>query len=231
MKKYLFLALALLGLTPAFGQTDDDDAIFNSSNIGKPRNYAIHVGPRIGLTTTSMTQPLECDLYDGMGLGFSAGASMKVRLGHMSENSDGGTGLLGFGLDLKYKQNKVKTIGDSDLSLGYFEVPVMLQLYPFYKITKLNGLYVEAGVDMAGTLSKSPDLLTVLQPTGRVVYHTGDLKGFDCRIPLGLGYTLRNGLDVNLRYYIGTSELAENMPCKMSSMEVSVAWMFRVSKK
>ena len=230
MKKYLFLTLALLSITPVFAQTDDDDAIFNSNVIGKPKNYAIYVGPQVGLTTTSMTQPLECDLYDGMGIGFSAGASMRVRLGRMSENSDGGTGVFGVGLDLKYKQNKVKTIGDSNLSLGYFEVPVMLQLYPFYKITKLNGLYVEAGVDIAGTMTKSPDLLTVQTNVGRIIYHTGDLKGFDCRIPIGLGYTIRNGFGVNLRYYIGTSELAENIPCKMSSVELSLAWLFKVSK-
>lgn len=232
MKKLLIFALALLSISPAFAQTDDDEFFSGSvSPFRKSKNYGIFVGPRVGVTTTTMTQPAECALYDGAGIGFSGGAAMKIRLGRMSENSDGGTGLLGFGLNLLYKLNNVNTIGDSKLSLGYFEVPVLVQLYPFYKNTKLNGLYIEAGVDVAGILSKSPDLLTVQTATNRIIYHTGDLKGGDLRIPVGLGYAFRNGLDINLRYYIGTSELAENMACKMSTAELSLAWMFRAGKK
>ena len=97
----------------------------------------------------------------------------------------------------------------------------------------MNGFYIEAGIDLAGVLSKSPDALTVFPNNYRfneVVYHTGDLTGFDCRIPVGVGYTFLNGFDVNLRYYIGTSDLAKNMACKMSSFEVSLSWLFKVIK-
>lgn len=234
MKKYFILLFALLGFTSSFAQSEDDDDVFaTTSSFKKPKSYGLYVGPRLGMTMSTMTQPDECDLYDGAGIGFSGGAAMRLRLGKMSTNSEGGTGIFGIGLDLKYKQNHVKTIGSDDLSIGYFEVPIVAQCYPFYKNSAMNGFYIEAGIDLAGVLSKSPDALTVFPNNYRfneVVYHTGDLTGFDCRIPVGVGYTFLNGFDVNLRYYIGTSDLAKNMACKMSSFEVSLSWLFKVIK-
>lgn len=234
MKKFFLFTLLMLGFTPLFAQSEDDDEIFSSSQIvPKPKSYGLYVGPRLGMTMTTMTQPRECDLYDGVGIGLSGGAAVRLRLGNMSENSEGGTGLFAIGLDLKYKQNRVKTIGSDNLSLSYFEVPVVAQIYPLYKNVALNGFYIEVGVDLAGTLSKSPDILTVFPNNLRytqVAYHAGELKGFDCRIPIGVGYTFLPGFDVNLRYYIGTSNLAKNMACKMSSLEISLAWLFKVVK-
>ena len=232
MKHSLLLLVSLLCMTNAYAQFDDND-IFSSTpgEFEKPKKYGFYIGPRVGLTMTMMGQPKQSDLYDAMGFGFSGGVAMKVRLGRMSENSDGGTGIFGIALDLKYKQNNVKTLADETLKLGYFEAPIMLQLYPFYKNTTLNGFYVEAGVDFAALLSKSPDLLTTEGDGTRVTYHTGDLKGGDIRIPLGVGWTLRKGFDVNLRYYIGMSNLAENLECKQSSLELSLAWMFKTGRK
>ncbi|MBQ7443568.1 MAG: PorT family protein [Bacteroidaceae bacterium] len=233
MKHYLLLLIALVGLTPAYAQFDDNDifANTNSTPFAKPKKHGFFLGPRIGGTMTMMTQPEQTDLYDAMGFGFSGGLAMKVRLGRMSENSDGGTGIFGIALDLKYKLNSVKTIGigGDKLNLGYFEVPVMLQLYPFYKNTALNGLYIEAGADFAALVNKSPEAIAVADANRYAIYHTGGLKGFDVRIPVGLGWTLRKGFDVNLRYYISTSNLAENLKCKQSSLELSLAWYFRLA--
>ena len=229
--KNLLLAIALLSTTTIFAQEDD---FFSTGPIPpKPKNYAFFIGPRIGGDITTMTQPNECNLYDAAGIGFSGGVAMKLRLGAMSEDSDGGTGVFGIGLDLKYKQNNVKTIADDNLSLGYFEAPIMAQFYPFYKNTKMNSFYLEIGVDIAALLSKNPDLMTV-QPNNErydlVTYHISDLKGGDIRIPVGIGYTFPKGFDINMRYYLGTSDLAKNMACKMSSFELSVGWLFKVGK-
>ena len=93
---------------------------------------------------TSMTQPAQCDLYDKSGIGFSGGVAMKARFGKATENSYEGTGMFGVGLELKYKQNNVKTIAnEGDLKLGYFEVPVTLQFYPFAKSKIMNPFYIE----------------------------------------------------------------------------------------
>ena len=57
------------------------------------------------------------------------------------------------------------------------------------------------------------------------------VKGMDVRPLVGLGYTIPNtGLDINARYYIGTSDLSSSFKSKMNSFEVSLAWLFNASR-
>ena len=229
MKKLFIVFVAILGVSPTFAQMDDEEGGFE-----KTKKSAFFIGPKVGFTMTSMTQPDECDLYDGSGFGISGGLAMKARFGKATENSYEGTGMIGIGLELKYKQNIVKTIADDDLNLGYFEAPVTLQFYPFTKSNAMNAFYIELGADVALLMSKSPDMLTVNNPNTSldyVKYTTSDLKGGDMRGVVGIGYTIPGtGFDINARYYLGTSELAKNFPCKMSSIEVSVSWLFKAAR-
>lgn len=242
MKKILFFIVALSLTVPGFAQSDDGEEEFIPT---KEKSIAFFLGPKIGGTMTSMTQPNEGKLYDGSGFGFSGGIVLKARFGKASENSVGGTGYFGAGLELKYKLNSVKTLGTDEggkenakLSLGYFEAPVFVHIYPFAKSPSVNPLYVEFGAAFAGTLSRSPKSLTLINPSdeySQVTYNIdangSKLKGMDVRPFAGLGYTLPNtSLDINARYYIGTSELAKNFPCKMSTLEVSLAWLFNIGK-
>ena len=243
MKKILFFVCALMTMTPVFAQSDDGEEEIIVSRSGK-RN-AFFFGPKIGGVITSMTQPNEGKLYDGTGLGFSGGLAFKARFGKATENSVGGTGYWGIGLELKYKQNSVKTLAydeDGDmgakLSIGYFEAPISAQIYPFVKSKGMNTFYVELGASIAGVLSRSPKSLTLINPSAdysQVTYNLdtngSKLKGMDVRPFAGIGYTIPNtGLDINARYYIGTSKLAGNFPCKMNTLEVSLAWLFNIGK-
>lgn len=226
MKKIIIMLLAAVCLIPAAAQRNTQSkaqVVFSKDNV-------LFLGPKLGATFTSMGQPNEVDLYDGSGFGFSAGAALKARFGKSSRRGGAaGTGLLGLGLEAKYKQNKVKTIGSDPLSIGYLEIPVSAQVYPFYKSTLMNTFYLEAGPSFALTMSKSPDVLTVA--SANIAYHTGDFKGGDLRLMLGLGYTIPDtSLDVNARYYLGTSDLAANFNCKMNTLEVSFAWLFQIGK-
>lgn len=231
MKKIITLLGLFVAILPLMAQTDDGELVISNNSIGTVKKNVFFVGPKIGATFTSMTQPEEGNLYDAMGIGFSGGAAAKLRFGQASENSYGGTGIFGVGLELKYKQNIVKTTGSDKLSIGYFEIPVTAQLYPFYKSRGLNTLYIEVGVDMAFGLTASPDELSFSPDNGvynKVTYKTGDLKASDFRIPVGIGYTIpKTGLDINIRYYIGTSKLAKNFSSKMNTLEVSLAWLFK----
>lgn len=242
MKKvFSLLVMSLLCVATVSAQEEELNI------LGRQKNNTIFIGVKAGATFTSMTQPDECDLYDGSGFGLSGGIAAKVRFGVKNAAEKGlapGTGYFGLGLEVKYVQNKVKTIGDDDLSMGYFEIPVFAQVYPFAKNKTMNSFFVEAGAAVAGTLSKSPDLLTVNNSTSYVSYATGDLKGFDVRPMVGIGYSIpygsdrtengdykvRNHIDLNARYYVGMSELAGNFPCKMSHLEFSLAWMFSCGK-
>lgn len=230
MKKIFFmLAAAFCGLT-AFAQSDLDDEL---GNIGVPKakKNAFFIGPKVGATFNTMSDPEQGGLYDSFGIGYSGGVALQGRFGRSSSQSPGGTGIWGAGVELKYKMNSVKTLGtDQDgkekanLEISYFEAPIYFHVYPAFKTKGLNGLYLEAGVSVAGTLSSKPDILAA----NHVVYQTGDLKGFDVRPLVGVGLTTRGGFDVNARYYIGTSNLAGNMACKQNSFELSLAWMFKL---
>ena len=242
MKKILFPILALFLTMSMVAQTveyDEQPVVLNS------KKNAFFLGPKIGGVITSMSQPNEGNLSDGSGFGLSAGMAMKMRFGRANENSVAGTGFWGLGLELKYKQNKVKTWAENsngdynaNFAINYFEVPLYFHLYPFAKSRAMNSLYIELGASFAFSLGSNTDYLTLHNPSqeySSVTYYfnsdKGKLKGNDIRPLVGLGYTIPNtGLDINVRYYIGTSGLAANFPCKMNSFEISIAWMFKTFK-
>lgn len=231
MKKLLLALLGLsMGVVSATAQIDNETS-FSTGSFVKQKNNAFYMGPKAGVVITSMTQPTQSKLFDKTGVGFSGGLALRGRFGKASENSYGGTGYFGLGLELKYKQNKVKTIAGEDLSIDYFEVPVVAQVFPFAKNASMNPFYIELGASFGGVLSKKPDQLTVNDNSGTVVYNTKDIKGLGVSGVAGLGYTIPNtGLDINARYYLGFTDLADNIGCKMSSFEVSLAWYFKLGK-
>lgn len=242
MKKLSLTLMALLSAMPMFAQSDDGEEI---GNVVKAKDNAFFLGPKVGVTMSTMTQPDEGKLFDKSDIGFSAGMAFKARFGKATSNSEGGTGYVGLGLELMYTQNKAKTIAtdekgneNASLSMSYFEAPVSVQFYPLAKSNAMNHLYVELGVAFVGTLSRSPKTLTVEEPSAdysQVTYKLdadgSKLKGLDVRPMAGLGYTIPGtGLDVNARYYLGMSKKAENFKSKMNTLEVSLSWMFNIAK-
>ena len=196
----------------------------------KNYNYELSIGPRIGAGMSTMSEGDDLKVYDGSGLAFGGGLAANIRFGGKDSRGRAlnGQGLFGLGLELNYKSLSVKTVAEDDLKLGYFEVPIMLQFYPMYTSKHLKNLYIEAGPTIAGTLSASPERMSV----GDVIYKTGDLKGFDIKATFGLGYrfnktSANDGLYLNARYYLGTSELAGNFPGKISSFEFTLGYLFK----
>ena len=239
MKKIYFLLATLFMAMPVMAQTDGQDDEAAASDL---RKNAFYIGPKAGVNMNRMTQPEEGDLFDGSGIGFSAGVALKARFGKGTPGSPAGTGVFGVGLEAKYTLNKVKTVAtdeegneNANFSMSYFEVPVYVHLYPLAKNNALNTFYVELGAAFAGTMGRSPKTLTLTGLQGDVSGVTynidtenSKLKGMDIRPLVGVGYTVPGtGLDLNARYYIGTSDLAKNFNCKMSRFEVSLAWMFK----
>lgn len=255
MKKILFASLLAMCCTAGYAQRElPVKRTTGSGSIHKTKGKknVFFFGPKVGLTMTSVSNPDECTLADGMGTSFSAGLAAKGRFGTASSHASAGTGLFGAGLELKYKNNTAKTVGvdeegndNASLSINYFEVPIYLHVYPFFKSDALNTFYVEAGPDLAMAISCSPKSLTVTNPNDElssITYHIdGDkksMKGNDVRVMLGLGYdyALKKGkntkslVGIGARYYLGTSGLAGNFPCKMNTFEVSVSWQFSLGK-
>lgn len=199
----------------------------------KPYKYEFSIGPRAGIGISSLSQGDGLDVYDKSGLAYGGGVSANIRFSPEKDKKGRnyyGQGLFGIGLELNYKMYTAKMLEDNDdLKLGYFEVPILFQLYPFYAKKHLKNLYVEVGPTISGSISSKPDFVR----RGNTVYSTGDLKGFDIKPAVGLGYRFdktaaNDGFYVNFRYYIGTSDLAGNFPAKVSSAELSVGYFFRM---
>jgi len=99
--------------------------------------------------------------------------------------------------------------------------------YP-YKTEEVTFQNTKAGATLAGTLSKSPDKITY----GYTVYPTGQLKGFDIKPTVGIGYrfnknSANDGFYASLRYSLGTSKLAGDFPGKISCAELTIGYLFK----
>lgn len=214
--------------TPKTGATKPAGKQINVKT--KNYNYELSVGARVGGGMTRMSEGNGLKFTDGSGLSFGGGLAANIRFGGKDSRGRAldGQGLLGAALELNYKYSSVKTLGENDLKMGYFEVPILFQIYPCYNTKQLKNLYVEVGPTIAGTLSSSPETIQV----GNSIYHTGDIKGFDVKATVGVGYrfnktSANDGFYINARYYLGTSELAGNFPAKLSTAEFSIGYLFK----
>lgn len=210
----------------------------NAGNAGKSiaiksksYNYELSVGPRVGGGLAMATDGDGEKLTDGSGFCYDAGLGLNLRFG--GKDSKGralnGQGLFGIGLELNYASYSVKTVADKNLNLGYFEVPVLFQFYPAYQTKQMKNLYIEIGPTFSALLSKSPNELQ-LDPLTTLM--TGELKGGDIKGTIGLGYRVNksganDGFYINLRYNHGFSNLAGNVPTKISSAELTIGYLFK----
>lgn len=238
MKRILFYTFAVLCGLCSFAQNDDSFDI-NKVFVEKEYNHVLYVGPVVGANMTMTLGQPKYDLFEGTGVGFTGGVAAKVRFGRGTDNSMEGTGKFAAGIELKYTLNNVKTKAEDNLTLGYLDVPVLVQFFPLAGTTTVNGLFIEAGPDFALLMSKSPKtlLLDLNEPypgLQAIEYATGDLKGGDLRIAMGLGYECSlSGMNfgAHARYYMGTSELSKIvLPAKLNTFELSLSLMFKVAK-
>lgn len=244
MKKLLSLLLLVSLGTVAYAQIGGGVEL-------EGKQHMFYVGIKGGVGLSTMTQPDECDLYDSMGLGYHGGLALQARFNRATPNSAAGTGLLGVGLEAKYQFNSVKTAATDEggkekatLDLTYIDVPVYAHIYPFYKTTTMNNFYIEVGPDFAFLMGRKPQVLTYNYPNGGTAVYNIDkgnskLKGMDIRVMAGLGYdfAIKNEdyeatslIGINARYYMGMNKLAGNFNSKMSSVEVSLSWLFNIGK-
>lgn len=248
MKKIFSLLLVALTILPMSSMAQ------RTINVTKEqKKHAFFIGLKAGATFNSMTQPEECDLYDGMGIGFTGSVVAKVRFNQATSSSPAGTGLLGVGLELGYRNSSVKTIGTDEkgnenakFSLGYFDIPVYVQIYPFYKSNAMNTFHIDLGPEISLIMSRSPKSLGTDKVNAgfsavNYQFDTDDsrLKANDLRIMAGVGYDIKiknsegktkGLLGINARYHLGTSKMAKNFNSKMNNAEVSVSYLFNAGE-
>lgn len=238
MMKKIILLFAAFGLSVASFAEGPTPAISDSVKTGVKTGIKIHdrrnsmmqVGVKLGVNNSSMSSYDKVDLGLKSAFGFEAGALISARFGKRTKASDPGTGAFGAQIELLYMQNSIKNDYADNIKLNYFAAPIMLKWY------FLPNFNVEAGVSIAGLMSSSPDKIeaNLNQPWPgyeKATIAIGDLKGFDVKPAVGLAYTLSTtGLGIGARYYFGTTELAKNFPCKVSTLEVGLTYSFNIFK-
>lgn len=225
MKRILFLMLAVVSTASLFAQRiiDNEDLIIDPS-------FRISIGPKVGVNMASMSNLQEAyALNPSNGMGFQGGLAANIHFGRRTPKAKGGTGLWGVQVEAMYSQRTIKT-DIEDFKFSCLEVPVLAQYYI------LPSLCIEAGPTFVTTLSSSPDEIFIpyFEETSTSItdltIKTGEIKAFDVMLSAGVGYKHRSGFTANARYNLGMSELAGNFAGKVSTVSVSIGWLFKVVK-
>ena len=214
MRKHLFLLLfAALCCNGLFAQEECED----------DRPLRIAIGPKVGIGMDMGSHSNLENLDFGMGFGYQFGAAFNAHFGRRTEMSCGGTGWLGLQVEAMYGGRNIK-LGSTSLGTKCLEVPVLVQLYFTPSVA------LEVGATGVMVLGGSPDQLTYQGAT----YGTGEIKGKDVMATAGLLYKTRlnenSALLIDARYNMGMSPLAGNFDTKVSSVMVSLAYMFNIVK-
>ena len=212
MKKFfIFLVMAVVTANLSAQEEEVSYKIADSS-------YRINIGPKVGVNYATMSGlPSNFALNPKGGIGFQGGVAANVHFGRYKNNakSPGGTGPFGIQVEAMYSQRTIKTDVE-DLKLSAFEVPVLAQ---YFVIPELS---IEVGPTITGIISSSPDKIK----SGNVFISTGELKGLDVMLTAGIGYKHKSGFTASARYNLGMSKLASNFEGKVSTVAISIGWLF-----
>lgn len=209
-KHLLFILLTALCCNGLFAQDDED---------GDDRRYRIAIGPKVGVGVGIGSHSTMENLSFSPALSYQAGLAFNAHFGRRYEMSDGGTGWLGLQVEAMYGGRNIR-IDSTSMGTSCLEVPILAQLFV------IPNLAIEAGVTMVKVFSGSPDQLTYEGAT----YGTGEIKGSDVMLSAGACYKAPFGLMIGARYNMSTSNLAGNFDTKISSLMLSVAYLFTIVK-
>ena len=197
---------------------EDDNGLFNAD-----LSYRLSLGPKVGFNYVmgKRVDVVNNTAFDAKGgAGFNAGLAFNAHFGRRSISSKGGTGWIGLQLEALYSNKAIK-VEDEKIGFHSFEIPVLAQCY------LIPNLYVEVGPTFTGSFAHPSSKQLIKNGD---VYSVGQIKAYDVMLSVGLGYKSKGGFMVNARYNLGNSKLAGNFPIKMSTLTVSVGWLFNVAK-
>ena len=226
MKKLLLLAAIFMMAIPSNAQVtfDEEESSqqeegFGSEGFVDKRKNVVSLGVTAGGNYSMMSKYDPVDLGSRSGIGFQGGAAINIHFGQR-RGADAGTGPIGLQIEALYAQHSMKTDLSADIKLGYLEIPVLLK---YYITPNVN---IELGPTFSYILSKSPDVLEGTSTTIAI----GELKGGDIKGTVGVSYQTKSGFYASARYNLGFSELAGNFPCKVSTVSVSIGYLFNIFK-
>ena len=225
MKKLFLLAAVFMMALPSNAQvtfeedeSSPQDENFESIIVDKRKNV-VSLGITAGANYSMMSKYDPVDLGSRSGIGFQGGAAVNIHFGQR-RGADAGTGPIGLQVEALYAMHSMKTDLSDNIKLSYLEIPVLLK---YYITPNVN---IELGPTFSYILSKSPDVLEGTSTTIAI----GELKGGDIKGTVGISYQTKSGFYASARYNMGFSDLAGNFPCKVSTVSLSVGYLFNIFK-
>lgn len=218
MRKMIISILALCGI--AYGASAQDSFTFDFGSGPKGQKVDIRMGVAgaLNMSTFSVDNP-QFDAGFGMKTGLDFGVAANFRFLKRNELSTVETGLLAFQPELKFASIGAK-YDKGAIGLNYLMVPLMFQVYP------TDNLYLEFGPQFALNLSNTPNNVAL----NKYQINLEDLKANDVMLALGAGYST-GGFSVGLRYCLGCSPIASNLPLQNNVIQVNLGYKFQIKKK
>lgn len=211
MKLRMFLiSLALLLSSQLFAQT---------FSFAREKKVSTSIGIVAGGNLSSVITSAPMEAQFGFRPGFNAGIAANFRFLKRNSRSTAKTGVLAVQPEVRYT-----TMGgnseESNLSLGYVMVPVMLQVYP------TKSFYIEVGPEFAMNLSHSPNNIAISSSQ----LNLKNFKPNDIMLGAGLGFMF-GGFNIGARYSYGFSDMASNLPWRNSLIQLNLGYLFQIKKK
>lgn len=218
MKKIIISILALCGI--AHIASAQDAFTFDLGSGPQEQKVDIRIGI-VGSLNMSMFSVGDPQFDAGFGVkpGIDFGAAANFRFLKRSELSTVETGVLAFQPELKFSSIGAR-YDKGAIGLNYLMVPLMFQVYP------TDNFYLELGPQLALNLSSTPDNVAL----NKYQINLENLKANDVMIALGAGYST-NGFSAGIRYCMGCSPIASNLPLKNNVIQVNLGYKFQIKKK
>lgn len=221
MKRILLFMMAMALSVCASAQVMVEDENDNEYIPGQIvlRDYVFSVGAKAGGNYSLTSSPYSSDFGLGGAVGYSLGVAANVKFSRPFGKS---LGAERFGVQLEglFSGRSIST-NETTIDMKAIEFPLLFQWY------YLPGFCVEAGPTFTSVLSTSPD--RVKDPDGKNI-QSGQIKGNDVMLTLGLGYKDKSGFTASIRYNKGNSDLANNFKVQVSTLSVSLGWLFTAVK-
>lgn len=151
--------------------------------------------------------------------GFQVGAGMHFEFLNRPSSSDK---MLAIQAGLHYMRSGF-SVEERKVRGGYLCMPICFQYYPLQK----HAFYVEVGPEFCYNLKLSPSTIEI---KGVIInlenHHANDIK-----IGLGAGYVIKAfSAGVSVKYMIGLSNFAENLPWKGNQFRVELFYRFGIQR-
>lgn len=224
---FLFvLSLSVSVTAQDLGSVDNEefsaDEVVTTNKGDEPpfvlKPYVLSIGPKFGFNYSLAKDPDGIDLGVSGSEGFLAGIQVNIRFAR-PEGRPLGTESFGMQFEALYSTRALNTDA-KNINMKCYDIPVLFQWYFLPKFA------LEIGPTFTGVFSASPKELKY----NNTIYQFEKVKAHDVMLTIGATYKGKPGSYIDLRYNMGNSDLAGNFKTKVSTLSISIGWLFNVIK-